>query len=148
MKTQDTHINKIVNHFPEQKEIVILERVFKHSDGFKGAVGSTYIYYSFEEYKNLTSKSAIMEQIKELELPEGYKSHASAYKAMKANNEIRSFVFDEPEESIQEMIRTELKLKKKDAYIFSDSGGGRMFDKNYTCNINTDLTELIREYEQ
>ena len=36
------NINKIVNHLSEQREVDILEHVFKLSDGFRGAVGTAY----------------------------------------------------------------------------------------------------------
>ena len=88
-----------------------------------------------------------MEKIQELALPLGYNSYSQAFKAMKANNEIRSFIFDEPEDSLQEMIREELNLQKKDAYIFSCIRAGRMFSKKYFCGINSQLTDLIRKYE-
>lgn len=149
MKTE-TKYNKIVNYNQETKEITVLDDVFKYDDGFKGATGTTFEPISKTEYKERMKKDNVIESLIECNhLPEEFKrgGYNALYKAMKANDEVEDFMFDCSYREMWDYLRKELNLTKKEAYIFNCTGGGRCFDSDFQGNINPELSEIIREYE-
>lgn len=148
MKTEQK-FNKIVNFDKESNEITVLDVVFKYDDSFKGATGSKFLPVSKSEYKERTKKDNVIEQIIECGLPENFQKTGAlgCYKAMKQNNEIEQFCFDTSYSELWGYLRKELKLNKTDAFIFECIGGGRCFDKDFQGNVNPELSEIIREYE-
>lgn len=150
MRTQ-TNYNKIVNFDKETNEITMLDYIFNHNDGFKGATGTKFEPITKSEYKERMQKDNVIEYLIDsgIELPENYKRGGfnSLYKAMKQNNELESFIFDTSYSKFWDYLRKELKLSKEEAYIFNCSGGGRCFDKDFEGNINPELSKVIREIE-
>lgn len=150
MKTQ-TNYNKIVNFDKETNEIIMLDYIFKHDDGFKGATGTHFEPITKSEYKERMKKENAIESLIDsgIELPENFKRGGfnAMYKAMKANDEIESFMFDTSYSELWNYLREELKLSENEAYIFNCTGGGRCFDKDFQGNINPELSVLIREIE-
>jgi hypothetical protein len=57
-------------------------------------------------------------------------------------------IFDYSYCHLWDYLRTELNLNENQAYIFDCIGGGRCFDENFQGNVNPELSEIIREYEQ
>lgn len=150
MRTERNY-NKIVNFDEDLREVTILERIFEDGS-FKGAVGSVFTYMNEDEYK---------EQLNEYY---GYPDAVSEYwednigtflsysdMLSIANNEeeIERLILgiDSPEESLIDDIREELNLSEKEAFRFNFSSGGRCFDKHFEGNINTELSEVIRNIE-
>lgn len=142
--------NKIVHFDKETNEIEVLDGVFEYKDGMRGATGSRFTAISKEEYKERTNKENVIDSIMDCGFENDLFKREGAngvYKAMKANNEIESFMFDLSYRELWDYLRKELKLNKTNAFIFECTGGGRMFDKDYQGNINPELSEIIREYE-
>jgi hypothetical protein len=140
--------NKVVNY--DNGEIVVLEYVFKDNDGFKGAVGSIFYPVSMKEYKKRTSKKIVIEYLKNCFTEDEIKSMGGInkfYNLIRDNGEIDQILFDQSYDELWESIREELNLNKKNAYVFDYVGGGRCFDKHFQGNINSELSEIIREYE-
>ena len=140
--------NKVVNY--DGGEIVVLNYVFNDNDGFKGAVGSVFYPVSMKEYKKRTTKKAVIEYLKDCFTEEEIKSKGGInklYNLIRNNGEIDQIIFDQSYDKLWESIREELNLNKKNAYIFDCVGGGRCFDKHFQGNINSELSEIIREYE-
>lgn len=149
MRTQTTY-NKVVNFDKETNEITVLDYIFNHENGFRGATGSKFEPISKSEYKDRMSKDNVIEYLSDIgEVPEAFKLTGinGLYKAMKQNSEIESFIFDTSYSELWDYLRKELKLSKKDAYVFNCIGGGRCFDKDFQGNINKELSVLIREIE-
>jgi len=140
--------NKVVN-VSEDGEITVLDYVFDHKDGFKGATGSNFHAVSIDEYNEKTDKENVIERIIECGVPEMFVRTGAegCYNAMVNNHEISSFMFDTSYSELWNYLRTELKLSLEQAYIFDCVGGGRCFDKDFQGNINPELSEVIREYE-
>lgn len=150
MKTE-TKYNKIVNFDKETNEITMLDYIFKHEYGFKGATGTKFEPITKSEYKERMKKDNVIEYLVDsgIDLPENYKRSGfnGLYKALKQHNELESFIFDTSYSEMWDKIRTELKLSKNDAFIFNCIGGGRCFDKDFEGNVNPELSEVIRDYE-
>ena len=149
MRTE-TKYNKIVNYNQETKEITVLDDVFKYNDGFKGATGTKFEPISKAEYKERIKKDNVIERLIDCgHLPEEFKrgGYNALYKVMKENDELEDFMFDTSYSEMWDYLRKELNLTKEEAYIFNCTGGGRCFDKDFQGNINPELSEIIREYE-
>lgn len=150
MKTQ-TDYNKIVNFDKETNEITMLDYIFNHNDGFKGATGTKFEPISREEYDERMDEENVIDYLIDsgIELPENYKrgGFQELYEAMKNNNELEQFIFDTSYSEFWDEIRTELDLTMTEAYIFNCIGGGRCFDKDFHGNVNIELSELIRQIE-
>lgn len=146
-----TKINKVVNFDRQLNEVTMLDYTFIHSDNFKGAAGAKFDLVSKEKYKDRMRKENVIERLKDCfdidSLPNYFESYNGLYNAMKRNNEIESFVFNTSYSEFWDQIRNELKLSKKDAYIFNFSGGGRCFDKDFQGNVNIELSKIIRQFE-
>jgi hypothetical protein len=140
--------NKVVNY--NDGEIVVLDYVFNDNDGFKGAVGSVFYPISMKEYKKRTTKKAVIEYLKDCFTEEEIKSKGGInnfYNLIRDSGEIEQAIFDTSYQELWDSIRKELNLNKKNAYIFDCVGGGRCFDEHFQGNINSELSDIIREYE-
>lgn len=150
MRTE-TKYNKIVNFDEETKEITMLNYIFKHSDGFKGATGTRFEPVSRQEYDERTEEENVIEYLVDsgIELPDNFKrgGFQEMYYAMEANDKINDLIFDCSYSEMWDELREELNLSMDEAYIFTCTGGGRCFDKNFIGNVNTELSVLIREIE-
>lgn len=149
---QETTFNKIVNFDKESGEITVLDYIFKHEDGFKGAVGT--------EFKIITKKSYD-------EILNEYLDNPQAVSEYWKNNIGECLTYDEimeisgsEEEVIKlcgglddsyselyDYLREELNLSEDEAFTFNCIGGGRCFDKDFEGNVNTELSQLIRDIE-
>ena len=150
-KRQETKYNKIVNFDEDTKEITVLDGIFKYEDGFKGATGSKFEPVSRDEYEDRTDEDNFVEYLIDsgIDLPDNFKRSGfeGLAKAMIANDEVESFVFDTSYNELWDYLREELNLSEDEAYIFNCIGGGRCFDKDFNGNINPELSILIREIE-
>ena len=146
MKNQ-TDYNKIVNYDKETNEVTLLDYTFQHSDNFKGATGTTFDIISKAEYKERMLRKNVMYQLIDCGLDKNRAELNIMYSTMKECDEIEQFIFDLSYQNLHEYIRTELKLSKKDCYILSCGGGGRCFDSSYQGNFNTELSQIIRQFE-
>lgn len=148
MRTQ-TNYNKIVNFNKETNEITMLDYIFNHEDGFKGATGTKFEPISKSEFYDTIDP--YLDNDKELliymaenwgaltcEMIEGVDSTEEA---------LKNFFFDLSYMELWDDLREELNLDENEAYIFNCSGGGRCFDKDFQGNVNTELSELIRQIE-
>jgi hypothetical protein len=155
MKTtkKETKHSKVVNINKDTNEITLLDYVFNHSDGFKGAVGTKFEPISKSEYKELMSKDNVIDRIigsgiltapsKELE----YDFAEVVYKKMKANKELEEWMFDlSYKNEYWDELRTHGYPKSKYP-IFNCIGGGRCFDNEFEGNVNVELSKIIRQYE-
>lgn len=148
---KETKYNKIVN-VSEDGEIQVLDSVFEYSDGFKGAVGSSFYPVSKEEYKERTSLESIIEYLESAVSEDGIPSVCeNSYRKWAESiiecDEQDEFMFDTSYSELWDYMRDELGLTEDDAYIFECTCGGRMFDKNFYGNHNPELSAIIREYE-
>ena len=91
---------KVVNIDKESNEIIMLDYVFNHGDGFKGATGTRFQPVSKAEYKEIMSKANVIDRIidcgiiseKNRDMAE--KLAAVYYKEMKESGELEDFCFD------------------------------------------------------
>lgn len=151
-KREQTDYYQVVHHDKETGEIIMLDYIFRHSDGFKGATGTRFEPVSKEQYKEETSKARIIERLEDCGIVtcdnEQAKKAAlnSLYKQMKANDEIEYFCFDLSYIEHWDKLRA-LGYPENKYPVFNCTGGGRCFDKNFEGNINPELSKLIREIE-
>ena len=156
MKTQtrkQIDIYEVVNIDKETNEIEMLDYLFNHNDGFKGATGTRFEPVSKEEYKERMSKESVIDNIIDSGLIEGSigehikrKVAAELYKEMKAAKELESFVFDLSYIEHWDKLRA-FGFPKSKYPVFNCTGGGRMFESDYIGNVNTELSAKIRKYE-
>lgn len=148
MKREQIDFNKVVN-IAEDGEITVLDYVFDHGNGFKGATGTRFYPVSKKYYNKRTTIAAIAEHlegcIREDELK--YPSYKSWAKAIKQAGEDGEFMFDQSYSGSWDMLREVSGLNEDEAFIFECTGGGRCFDKNYQGNVNPELSAVIREFE-
>lgn len=142
-------VNKVVDFV--DGEITVLDGLFRYSDGFMGATGSNFYPVSKAEYKERTKKANVKEHIRDCYdadyILDNFGSLEKAYKLLKDNDEIEQFMFDTSYSELWDYLREELKLSEKESYIFDCVGGGRCFDKDFQGNINPELSEYIRKFE-
>lgn len=144
MKTQ-IDFNKIVD-VAEDGEIKVLEYVFTYGDEMRGATGHSFYPVSKSYFKERTKKSEVISFLMDCGIET--KTEANAiYSEAKGNDNLDSLVFDTSYSNLWDYLRTELNLSENDAFIFECVGGGRLFDANFDGNFNTELSEIIREYE-
>lgn len=147
-----TDYNKVVNFNKETNEITVLDYTFDNG-GFKGATGSIFEPISKQQYKEQTTGEAVSEYLQscydrdDLKKYIGTGSYKEAAKKIKKAGEVRELIFDDSYSELWGYLRTELKLNFDEAYIFNCIGGGRCFDKDFEGNINTELIEVIRQFE-
>ena len=145
----EVKLNKVVDFTDE--EILVLGDIFFYADGFMGATGSRFCPISKAEYKERTKKANVKDYIRDCfssdYILDNFGSLEKAYKMLKNNDDIESFMFDTSYTNLWDYFREELKLSEKDAYIFDCVGGGRCFDKDFQGNVNPELSELIRLFE-
>ena len=149
-KRKETIYNKVVN-VAEDGEITVLDYIFDHGDGFKGATGSKFYPVSRERYEEETERENVIERLIDsgIELPEQFKRGGfnELHEAMEANGEIEQFCFDTSYSNLWDYLREELNLTEDEAFIFECVGGGRCFDKNFKGTHNKELHKLIRKAE-
>ena len=149
MRTQ-TEYNKIVNYNEETKEITVLDYIFK-DDSFKGATGTRFEIIS-KDYFDKTIKPYLNEPLELLKyyVEQGFDINTRMIDNIEeasGEERLRELFFDLSYSELWDYMREELNLSKDEAYIFSCSGGGRCFDKDYQGNYNEKLSQLIREIE-
>lgn len=144
-------INKVVSIETEhgQKVITMIDKVFVHSDGFKGATGTSFEPISETEYNERMDEDEIIDQLCEMELPDEYKRTGAKglYDAMEVGGELEQFVFDTSYSDQWDQLRKECKLDETQAKIFNCIGGGRCFDKDFKGSRNKELQQIIRVFE-
>lgn len=136
---------KVVNR-AEDGEITVLDYVFEHRGGMRGAVGSKFYPVSEREYEDRTTREAILEYL------EGAIDESEEFIENMADDIIDNgledeYMFDNSYCEHWDEIREELGLDENEAYIFDCVGGGRCFEADFQGNINPELSEIIREYE-
>lgn len=137
--------NKIVN-VAEDGEITVLDYVFDHGNNFRGATGTKFYPVSFGYFKERTKKAEVIQFLLDCGIETKQKA-ISIYREAKDNGSLDELMFDTSYRSLWDYLRSELKLNTKDAFIFECVGGGRCFDKGYSGNFNSELSDVIREYE-
>lgn len=145
-----TSYNKIVNYNPDAKEIIVLDEVFQHSDNFKGATGSIFVAVSEGEIQETIGEyeDEPMELLKYM-AENGFEINSEFIDSLDASRDaLIELFFDLSYSDKWEDMRQELGLSENEAVIFNCIGGGRCFDKDFQGNINPELSEIIREYEQ
>ena len=150
MKTKEKKqidIWKVVNIDKETNEIQMLDYLFDHGDGFKGATGTRFEPISKAEYKQRTSKKEVIQRIINCYDETSYNKAKKLYKEMKQVGEIESFVFDLSYANLWYKLR-EYGYNEKDYPVFECIGGGRMFDENFQGNVNPELSKEIQKYEK
>ena len=147
MKTQ-TDYYKIVNF--DGQEIIVLDYTFDHGDGFKGATGSRFEPVSKASYKEQTRRVNVINFLEGCftndELA-GKGGVNKLYTDIVNNGEVDQIMFDDSYSYLWDYLRETLNLSDKEAYIFTCTGGGRCFDKDFQGNINPELSAIIREFE-
>ena len=156
MKTQEREQKnyfEVVNIDKESREITMLDYIFKHSDGFKGATGTKFEPVSKEQYKDELSKDNVIERIIDFGLIEyshnkdiQWKMAEVLYKEMKKAGELESFCYDLSYAEHWDKLRA-FGYPKSKYPIFNCIGGGRCFDKDFKGNVNPELSKLIRDIE-
>lgn len=143
--------NKIINFDEDNKEITILADCFKYKDGMKGAT-----YHTFE----IVSEDDIQERIADLEgndmelIKYWIDNFGEVTKQMIDNIDssreaLIDLMFDQSyNNELGDYMRKELKLKGDKAVLFNCRGGGRIGKDKLKSNMNSDLLEVIKEYEQ
>lgn len=142
---------EVVNIDKESNEITMLDYLFDHGDGFKGATGSKFEPISKERYNEILDmdEDEIAEHLIDsgFELPDHHKKGGYIEWAEQFTNEDKLSLFidssyHEHYDKIREHGYTE------DEYpVFNCVGGGRCFDNKFKGNVNPELSKLIRKYE-
>jgi hypothetical protein len=167
MTREETQINQIVGI--KDGELYVLEYVFKHSDGFKGATGyhmgtisQSYIdemndpQYLEEEFDYIWREAVQAERTTDSlqDFMQNWIDECSYYGQLYPSDD-NSYRY-ETEKLIEELPADQKeKLEKvfgvmgEDFATWSCSGGGRCFNANDEWDIifRPDLIELIIEYE-
>lgn len=133
---------------------MMLDYVFNHGDGFKGATGTRFEPVTKAEYKDRLSKDSVIDSIIDCGLvtenkqrPDITRKMAEVYyKEMKANGELEDFMFDTSYREHWDKLRSHGFPVSKYP-IFNCTGGGRCFEADFSGNVNPELSELIRKYE-
>lgn len=113
-------------------EIIVLDYIFKHDDGFKGAVGSIFRPIDKAEYRERRSRKAVVESLLTCGDEDFCKSERQAikmYQDMKNMGELDDFCFDGSYWNMHEPIREAFKLTEKKYPILDCTGGGRIFSR-------------------
>lgn len=144
-----TTYNKVVN-VAEDGEITVLNYVFQHENGFKGATGSTYYPVSkTERYEAIDEENMIENFIHSgLDIPKGFERGGWQSVVDSMDEEEREDqMFDTSDRDIWDYLREELGLTEEEAVIFTCTGGGRCFNASFQGNRNEELSTIIRQYE-
>lgn len=148
IKEKRINVFEVVNIDKETNEISVLDELFDRGDGFKRAMGIRFIPISKAEYKERTSKKEVIEKIMDCYTEAlNYNRAEKIYKEIKQACELTEFVFDLSYRELWNKLR-EHGFNQKEYPIFECIGYGRMFDADFKGNINTHLSEKIREYEK
>lgn len=140
--------NEIVGE--NQGIIYVLDYVFKHSDNFKGATGSTFRLVPKSEYdERMADKDYFKEQwIDAIK----HDLRTDSFDDWLKYNDLPSeeAIFDLSYIEMHDKIRSLLKVSEKDYPIIECIGGGRCFNKNMKFDkvFNKKLIKVINEYEK
>ena len=148
MRTQ-TNYNKVVNFDKETNEIAVLDYIFKHEDGFKGATGSKFEPISKKQFDE-TIEPYLDDDIEFLiYMAENFGdlNRQMIENVDSSEDALKELFFDLSYSELWDELREVCGLDEEEAYIFNYIGGGRCFDKDFEGNMNTDLSVLIREIE-
>lgn len=130
----------------DNNEIKFLNYSFEDGD-FKGLTGSVFVPITKAELKERTSKSNVIEQLRDCFDNKTIKELCEMYSQMKANDEITSFMFDlSYQDSVWDKLRG-LGYNEKKYPIFECVGGGRCFSIGEKFNLRPDLEHLLTEFE-
>lgn len=148
---KQTEFNKVVNFDQENNEITVLDYIFEDGD-FKGATGTTFEVISEERYNEIIDDYYQDPQAVSEYWNDAVGEPLTYNQIMEISNDKDEILrlcggIDDSYSYLHDYLRKELNLSTEDAFIFTCTGGGRMFDKDYTGNINPDLSVLIRNVE-
>ena len=147
---KEIQIWEVVNHDTENNEIIMLDYVFNHGNGFKGATGSVFQPINREEYNDMMDEDNFIEYLIDsgVELPEAYKrtGFEGLAAAMIRGGEVEGYLFDLSYREHWNKLRA-LGYSEEEYPVFNCIGGGRCFDKGFKGNVNPKLTKLINDYE-
>jgi hypothetical protein len=140
---KEIKINEVVN-ISNDNEIIVLDYLFRHGDGFKGAVGSSFFPVSKEYYRDRLKKKNVLEYLTDAGLSKS--DSLAAYKQYKDQDRLHELMFDTSYKELWDYLRS-FGYSSKDFPIFECIGGGRCFDQNFEGNKNTRLNKWIRKFE-
>lgn len=143
MRTQ-TDYNKIVNYNKETNEVTVLDYIFDdtlHGKPFKGATGTKFEPVNKDDVMEAIEPSNVLNYLAENQISLNCK-----FTELDEDDFI-NVMYDTSYKELWNYLREELSLDEEEAYIFTCTGGGRCFDKNFKGNINPELSKLIREIE-
>lgn len=143
-----TKYNKIVD-ISEDGEITVLNDVFSYDNNHKGATGSKFYPITEEQIQDRISEleGDDMELLKYMADNFGEVTRAMIDNIDSSRDALIEMFFDLSYSEQWDDLRKQANLTKEDAIIFDCVGGGRCFDKNFQGNVNIELSEIIREYE-
>jgi hypothetical protein len=149
MERKETKYNKVVNFDEETKEITVLDYTFNHGDGFKGATGSIFYAVSKSEFdKTLEPYLDDKEELLCYMADNFGNLSSDTIRGVDASEEaLKDLFFDTSYSEIWDYLREATGLNEEQAYIFNCSGGGRCFDKDFNGNVNVELSQIIRDFE-
>lgn len=144
-----TNYWEVVHVDKENNEIIMLDYVFSHGDGFKGATGTKFEPIPKAEYDERMEDENIIESMIDngMELPANYKR--TGFEGLVNDmdyNDKESFQFDASYREHWHKLR-ELGYPESEYPIFNCTGGGRCFDSKFNGNTNPHLSKIIRQYE-
>ena len=138
---------KVVN-IAEDGEITMLDYVF--SDGnIRGAVGTTFYPVTEEDIQDRISEYENNDTELLIYFAENF-GNLDRYIIENIDSSREALIdlfFDQSYSEKWDYLREVIKKTDSEVILFECSGGGRCFDKNFRGNVNTELSEIIREYE-
>lgn len=146
---EQTNYNKVVNFDKETNEITVLDYVFKHNDGFKGATGSIFEPLTEEQIQEVIGDYEGDDKELLIYMAENFGSlnREMIENVDSSRDALLELFFDLSYSEQWDDIREQTGLSEEEAVIFNCMGGGRCFDSDFEGNINTELSKIIREYE-
>lgn len=151
MQKEETKYNEIIAR-DEDGTIIMLDYVFDHGDGFKGATGTRFELVSKERYEEETSEEYVRDNYgylwQEAVQHGNYKGSEEDY-IRELMQDVDTLVYDDSYSFMHDAIREKLGVTEEEYPIITCTGGGRMFDKdsNYPTVYRPDLLEIIHKYE-
>ncbi len=142
-----TKYDKIV--ILKDNKFTVLNESFKHSDDFKGLMGSRFEIVSKQEFDETIEP--YLDDDKELLCY--YADNFGEVTADMIRNvdssedALKELFFDLSYSEKWDYFRKELNLDEEEAYIFNCVGGGRCFSKGMEFTHNKHLQHLINEFE-
>ena len=135
----------------EDGDVVMLDYVFKHADGFKGATGTSFRAIPKTEYQERKSPEYLKDNFAYLwreEVASG-KTEQGLNDWLDAQNFSDDFSFDLSYCTKWDRIREVFpEYADENEYpIFECVGGGRMFPVKLSVTLREDLVKVIAQYE-